>query len=135
MADLSITVANVVAGSNAVKETGIAGETITAGQPVYKDAASKRFMKADSNSAVPGASVAYGVALHGSLLYQPLTVQKSGDITIGAALTAGSAYYLSETAGGIQPVADVGAGENVCVLGFAKSTTVLALDISNPATL
>lgn len=135
MADLSITAASVVAGSNAVKETGTAGETITAGMPVYKDVSSKRFMKADSNSAVPGATVAYGIALHASLLYQPLTVQKSGDITIGATLTAGSAYYLSETAGGIQPVADVGAGENVCVLGFAKSTTVLALDISNPATL
>jgi hypothetical protein len=135
MADLSITVANVVAGANAVKETGIAGETITAGQPVYKDAASKRFMKAKSTSAVPGASVAYGIALHGSLLYQPLTVQKSGDITIGSAITVGSAYYLSETAGGIEPVADLAAGENVCVLGFAKTTTVLDLKISNPGTL
>jgi hypothetical protein len=135
MTDLVITAANVVAGPNAVKETGTAGETITAGMPVYKDAASKRFMKAKSTSAVPGASIAYGVALHASLLYQPLTVQKSGDITIGATLTAGSAYYLSETPGGIEPVADLAAGENVCVLGFAKSTTVLALDISNPATL
>lgn len=135
MTDLVITAANVVAGSNALKETGTAGETITAGMTVYKDPSSKRFMKADSNSLAPGASVAYGIALHASLLYQPLTVQKSGDITIGATLTAGTAYCLSETAGGIEAQADVGSGNNLCVLGFAKSTTVLALNITNPAAL
>jgi hypothetical protein len=59
-------------------------------------------------------------------------VQKAGDITIGATLTAGTAYYLSDTPGGICPVADVGTGESVCLLGLAKSTTFLALDIQVP---
>ena len=59
-------------------------------------------------------------------------MQKAGDITIGATLTAGTAYYLSDTAGGICPLADVGEGEYVCMLGLAKSTSILALNIQFP---
>ena len=47
------------------------------------------------------------------------------DITIGATLTAGTAYYLSATAGGICPFADLGAGDRVIFLDIAKSTSVL----------
>lgn len=132
MADLTITAANVVSGSDALKETGTAGETITAGQAVYKAGATKKWMKADSNSATAEARQATGIALTGSSLNQPIVVHKSGDLTIGATLTAGTAYYLSDTAGGICPLADVGSGEYVCLLGLAKSTTVLAVDIQYP---
>jgi len=131
MADISITAANVVAGSNATKESGTAGETITAGQMVYKDSTGK-YMKADNDSATAEARQARGVALHGASNNQPLTIQKAGDVTIGGTLTAGTAYYLSDTAGGICPLADVGSGEYVCLLGLAKSTSVLALDIQFP---
>ena len=62
----------------------------------------------------------------------PLGVLKSGDLTIGATLTAGTAYYLSDTAGGICPLADVGSGEYVVLIGIAKSTSVLAVDIQYP---
>ena len=48
---------------------------------------------------------------------------------LGATLTAGVAFYLSDTPGGICPVADVGTGEYATVLGFATSTTVLNLKI------
>lgn len=72
---------------------------------------------------------AYGIALNGAAANQPLAVQRSGDITIGATLTPGLAYYLSDTPGGICPVADVGSGEYVILLGLAKSASVLDLDI------
>lgn len=132
MTDISITAANVVAGSDAVQETGRAGETITAGQLVYRDATTGKYMKADSNSATAAARQARGVALNGASLNQPLVIQKSGDVTIGGTLTAGTAYYLSDTPGGICPLADVGSGEYVCLLGIAKSASVLALDIQFP---
>jgi len=132
MADLTITAANVVSGTNASRETGTAGETIAAGKTVYKSPTTGLWMLADSNSATVAAKTAGGIALCGSSLNQPIVVHKGGDITIGATLTAGSRYYLSETPGGIQPEADLGAGENVCLLGIAKSTTVLALSIQAP---
>ena len=129
MSDLSVTAASVVKGSNAVIERGSAGETVTAGMAVYKDATTGKYMKADSNSATAAARVPLGVALNGASLDQPLTIQKSGDITIGATLTAGVTYYLAETPGGICPRADVGTGEYFCVVGIAKTTAVLALGI------
>lgn len=132
MADLTITAANVVAGSDATREVGMAGETIAAGKAVYRAAGTGLWMLADSNSATLEARRAGGIALCGSSLNQPIVVQTSGPITIGATLTAGTAYYLSDTAGGICPLADVGSGEAVCLLGLAASTTVLNVGIQYP---
>ncbi|HEV7323532.1 MAG TPA: hypothetical protein VGN91_00550 [Bosea sp. (in: a-proteobacteria)] len=132
MADLTITAANVVAGANASVANGVAGEAVTAGKPVYLSATTKKWMLADSNSATAEARKATGVALNGAALNQPVAIQTGGDITIGATLTPGAAYYLSDTPGGICPLADVGAGEYVCLLGLAKSTSVLTLDIQFP---
>jgi hypothetical protein len=132
MTDLSITPANVAAGPDSVMERGILGETVTAGMPVYQDTTTKKYMKADSNSAAAAARRPRGIALNGGGLNQPVEVQRSGDISIGAALTAGATYFVSDTPGGICPDADVGSGEYVCLLGVAKSTTVLTLNIQFP---
>lgn len=126
MTDISITAANVVAGANGRRDDGVAGETIAAGKAVYKSSTTKKWMLADSNSATAEARQATGIALNGASLNQPIAVHTGGDITIGGTLTAGTAYYLSDTAGGICPLADVGSGEYICLLGQAKSTTVLA---------
>lgn len=126
MTDLVITAANVVPGANARFENGFAGETITAGQAVYK-AADGKWYKADSNSATALARVATAIASNGASANQPITVQKSGKITIGGTLTASLAYYLSDTAGGICLIADVGSGEYSEVIGMATSTTELDL--------
>lgn len=130
MTDLTITAASVIAGGDAVVEAGKAGATITAGQVVYKEASSGKFKLTDTNSGTAEAKAAYGIALNGASDGQYLAVQKSGSITIGATLTAGTAYYASETAGGIQPAADV-ATESVVFLGIATSTSVLKLLIIN----
>lgn len=132
MTDLSITAASVVPGADADIVHGIAGETIAAGKAVYKSASTKKWMLADSNSGTAEAKTAQGVSLNGASLNQPVTVQRSGDVTIGATLTAGLAYYLSDTPGGICPIADVGSGENVCLIGMAKSTSVLDIAIQAP---
>jgi hypothetical protein len=128
MADISITAASVVAGSNSVQERGIAGTTITAGQVVYKADATNKYMLADGDSATAEIRVPLGIALHGASLNQPLTIHKSGDITIGATLTAGTAYYLGDDPGGISPLADVASGDDVVLVGLAESTTVLNVD-------
>ncbi|RVI58532.1 hypothetical protein [Sinorhizobium meliloti] len=130
MADIVITPASVIAGSNAAVTHGTAGEAITAGQVVYQNASTKKWMLADNDSATAAVRQASGIALNGASLDQPIAVQKSGDITIGGTLVAGVSYYLSATPGGIAPYADILAGDYVCLLGMSKSTTVLALDIS-----
>ena len=135
MADLTITAANVVQGADAVTTTGLAGEAITAGQAVYRSSTTNKWMKADNNAATEEVRRPVGVALNGAALNQPVAVQTSGDITIGATLTNGVAYYLSDVAGGICPVADLTTGEYVCLIGIAKSATVLKLDINYVGTV
>lgn len=129
MADLSVTATSVVAGSNPGTDTYLAGETIAAGKAIYLSSSTSKWMLADSNSATVEARTATHVALNGGSLNQPVVGMKSGDITIGATMTAGATYFLSDTPGGICPDADVGAGEWVCQIGVAVSTTVLRLGI------
>lgn len=132
MADLSITAANVLAGSGATTENGTAGAAVTAGQVIYKDATTGKFLLADNNSVTAGARSPYGIALHAAAANQPLAIIRKGPVTIGATLTAGTAYYLSDTPGGICPVADLASGENVVLIGLAASTTVLNVAIQTP---
>jgi hypothetical protein len=83
LADYSITAANVLAGTGAVKENGVAGSTISAGQAVYKDASdSGKFKLADNDSATAAVRSFYGIALHGASSGQPLTVHKEGPLTL-----------------------------------------------------
>lgn len=129
MADLSITAANVIAGSGAKKTLGTAGATITAGKAVYLDSADNKYKLADCDSAIAAARSPAGIALNGASDGQPLVVLEEGPITIGATMDDGIAYYLSPNPGGICPVADILAGDYSVVLGFATSTTVLEVNI------
>ena len=122
MADLSITAASVIAAPSARKQSGLAGATITAGQIVYLDPDDSRFKLAGATIA---AVTSVFVALNGAASGQPLQVATMGDVTFNAVLTAGTEYYLSTTAGGICPRADVVTGDAVILLGIARSTTVL----------
>jgi hypothetical protein len=129
MADLTITAGSVIAAAGAtIDRSRSAGATITAGQVVYRSGG--EYLLADDNSATAAARSPHGIALNGAADGQPLAVLLDGDITIGATLTAGVAYYLSDTPGGICPVADLASGEYPCVVGIAKSTTVLHVDIN-----
>jgi hypothetical protein len=123
--DLSITVANVASSgdTSARYDNGKAGETILAGQPVYRATSDNRFYKADSNAATPAYKVA-GIALHSALQAQPLTICTSDpNFTPGGTLTVGGIYVLSATAGGIAPVADLTTGWNSQFLFVATTTT------------
>lgn len=133
MVDLVIVPGNVVKGANGVVDTGTAGSTILAGQAVYFDTSVRKYLLADADSATVEARRATGIALNGASLNQPVTVQQSGDITIGSTVTPGVGYYLSgAAAGGICPVADIGTGEYVCLLGFAKSASVITIGVQFP---
>lgn len=131
MADISVTAANVVAGGNATVEYGgKAGATITAGQVVYKEAATGQFKLTDTDSATAEVKNAYGIALNGASAGQSIAVCTAGPITIGGTLVAGVAYYASNAAGGICPAADL-ATEHVVFLGLSTTTAVLNLRIIN----
>jgi len=78
---------------------------------------------------------AYGIALHAASSGQPLSIQRSGSITIGATLIPGMVYVLSNTAGAICPHTDLISGDYFVEIGIATSTTVLLLSINSSATV
>ncbi|MDX8495884.1 hypothetical protein RFN29_30530 [Mesorhizobium sp. VK22B] len=131
MAALTITAANVAAGANSTRDNSTAGAAITAGQAVYK-AADGTYKLADTNDASAIVRKPKGIALHAASSGQPLAVHLSGPITIGAAVTAGVAYYLGGAPGSIVPVADLTTGDHPALIGLASSTTVINVDIQAP---
>lgn len=129
MADLTITAGSVVAGGGAKTVEGIAGATITAGQVVYREASSGTLKLADCDSATAEVRLPLGIALNGASTGQPVEVQTSGKITIGATVAASVPYFLSPTAGGICPLADVLTGDYGVFLGWGDSTTQIDINI------
>lgn len=129
MADITITPTAVIAGANASIGHGTAGAAITAGQLLYKSSATNRHVLADADGVTAEARHPTGLALHGAATGQPIAYAKPGsDVTIGATLTPGEAYYLSSTPGGLCLKADVGTGEESVFVGMAESAAVLAFD-------
>lgn len=130
MADITITASAVLAASTATVENGTAGASVTAGQTVYLSPTTGKYELADADGAAD-LRRPRGIALHAAASGQPLRIITAGDLTMDG-LTAGVVYFQSPNPGGIAPRADVLTGDYVTVLGVAKSTTVLALDIQFP---
>jgi hypothetical protein len=133
MADLTITAASVVAGAGAPTKTGTAGAAIAAGEIVYLDTATTgKWQLADSDAATAearGLTSNVGIALNSAAANQPIVVQTGGPVTLGSVLTAGTAYFLSDTPGKICPVADITGGDYFVLLGLAASASALNLDV------
>lgn len=98
MVDIVITAASVLTDATTTTRQGSAGETVTAGKVVYLDSATGAYKLADSNGAAALRSPV-GIALNGASAGQPLSIALSGQVTIGAVMTAG---------GGILPFGHAG---------------------------
>lgn len=130
MADLTIT-AGSVAMVSGTTEVMTAGATITAGQAIYKDASDSNKAKlADANDTAAKAA-AYGIALNGASSGQPVSVLRTGVVNMGATLTVGEIYVVSDTAGGVAPEADlVNTNNFVTILGVGLTAANLDLKIN-----
>jgi hypothetical protein len=129
MAAITITPANVLPGAGATYQGALAGESVTAGQPVYVKAADGKLYKADANASAEAAA-AVGIAAHASLAGQRLSYYTGGTVAFGAVLTVGEVYYVGAAGGDIVPSADVVAGWYVTRLGIATSTGNLLMDLN-----
>lgn len=130
MADLVQTAANVRPGTDSVRSQVIAGETITAGQPVYLKSTDSKYYKADANAGVSESTVA-GIALTNASANDQLVIQTGGEINLGATLTVGTIYVLSGTAGAIAPHGDLVTGWYCNILGIAISTSILDMGLQH----
>ena len=129
MADLTITASQVLPGTGVTQANGTAGETITAGQPVYKDSTDSNHLKLAGAASTAAIATCVGISAHASLDGQPLTYYTAGLVTIGAgaAPAEGVMYTLSTTAGKITTDAIVST-EYLTYLGTANGSN--QIDIS-----
>ncbi len=129
MADLSQTAASVLSSGTPRTQLCLSGEAITQGNSLYQ-AADKKVHPLDTNAGGDATAVQrqfLGYALETVAgVGQPILVQTDGDINIGATLTVNTVYFGSINAG--KTTADLPvSGQNLALIGFAISTTILRL--------
>jgi hypothetical protein len=129
MADLTIS-GTPLASVKAKKRKGTAGATITHGQTLYEDTSdldsngTPKLKLADADSTTAAVRKCAGTALHGAVSGEPIQyVEEDPEYTPGGTLVVGTSYYLSDTPGGIMPVADLEIGDYPTFLFVAYSTT------------
>jgi hypothetical protein len=131
MADLTVTAASVVksTGATLTAASEVYGETVTAGQSVYRKSTDSKIYKAQSDGTAEEAT-AIGIALVGGAVGQPAVYQTGGLITIGATVAIGTIYVVSATAGGIAPWADLASTNYVTIVGIGSTAAVIAMSIN-----
>lgn len=130
MADLTITAANIVPGSNATIKHGIAAVAIACGKSVYLDPDTNTVKLSDNDDASAAVRETVGVSVNAAAVAgQPVSYIKDGDLAFGAILTKGETYCVSGTPGGICPRADVTTGDDLIIIGVASSTSNLQVGL------
>lgn len=127
MGDITVTAASALKSARGITEEGIAGATITAGQPLYADASASGTLKpADALTAAKAAVV--GIALNGAGTGQPVEYLVSDpDYVAGGTVAVGQVYVVSATGGGIALESDITSTQFVTVIGIGKTATTIAL--------
>ena len=131
MADITVTAANVLKGAGALTAWVTAGATITAGMPVYYDAATNEYLIGHSETSAITADIK-GIALNNASNNQPLEIVLQDDaLNLGATLAIGVTYVLSAS-GGISPDADASnvAPDFKTVIGVATTAALLKMRLA-----
>jgi len=106
--------------------SGVAGETLVAGNFVYYKTSDQRWWKTDSDALGTAAGVKLGVAMGSASAGASFTILLAGVEKNQSGLTAGSHYFLGSTAGGIQTTV----GTFRRFVGRALSATEVLLDFT-----
>jgi hypothetical protein len=126
MADIAITVTAFIPSANATLVPGIAGATLTRGQPVYLDSASGTYKLYVATNVLTDGFV--GFACEDVASGQPVTiVAKDPALVLGGTLVTGDTVWLS-LSGVTKTFADLVSTWRIWVVGVATSTTVLNFD-------
>lgn len=128
MADMVQTPASVAAGSGASYDSGLAGETIVAGNSLYRDPADSRMKLTDVN--VAGKDICAGMAVNGAANGQPVQFQTGGNINPGGTVVIGTIYVVSATAGGIAPSVDGVTGWKTSIFGIGTTATNIKMSLN-----
>jgi len=114
-------------GTNAVKRHGVAGEAITAGEPVYVTTAGLVMRAQADDTAEAAAAVGIAISSAEAANQSVSYVTQDNDFTVGGTVAVGASYYVSATVGGIAPEADLATGDYATLIGVGKSASKIHL--------
>jgi hypothetical protein len=131
MADLVIT-ATSVQPKGKVQGTAVQfGEAVTPGQSVYRSTSDNKYYLADCDAAsttvVAGVTLSYASADDFGYIFNA----PGEKIDLGATLTVGEIYVVSDTAGNIMPFADLTTNQYLSIIGIATAADALQVRIQN----
>lgn len=134
MADYTIT-GTAVLQTTGTPGGGVAGVAIAAGDMLYLDSAAGTLKLAQSDG-TSAESKCVGMALNNAAIDQPVAYAGNGEVTVqgGAFATVGLILLLSNTAGRLAPVADVGAADYLTIIGWSSATNKFKFGIVNTLT-
>jgi hypothetical protein len=130
MSNLSPTAANVKRVSGSIFQK-TAGAAVVRGDVCYLKASDGKAYLGQCDGTTEEAEALY-MALNDAAADQPVTLQKGGEINLGAILTVGVVYVLSATAGKIAPLADLVSTNKLTIVGTARTTSILRLSPNAP---
>jgi hypothetical protein len=96
---------------------------------IYADGDDNGDLKACQADGTAAEAACVGIALNAASDGQPLSYLGKGSINLGATLTIGTIYIVSDD-GAIAPSADAASSDFVTVLGIATTAALLDLDIN-----
>lgn len=106
------------------------GDTISPGQPLYRQADGEHSRSDADASALTKAVV--GIAMTPGIDGgQGVMVDEGNIILVGATMTVGVTYFAGPSLGEIVPYADLSTGDYVVRIGTAKSATEMILSIED----
>ena len=129
MANLTPTLASILAAADVQVGTGTAGTTITQGDVLVLNTSTNRYDLADDGAA--STALVAGIALNAASSTQPIKFIKSGTLTFGAATcTAGAPYFLSTTAGLLMDTIPA-TGNQAVLIAIGLTTSTMQVGINN----
>lgn len=130
MADLSITAANVgIAGSTASVRKVQVGEAVTQGQPGYYVGSENKYYQTDADDSATKADAKCVFLTAAAADGYAIAAFNGAELSLGATLSVGERYFVSDTKGGIKPSGDLSSGDYVTLLGIARTASQITLNI------
>ena len=132
--DVAVTAANVRLSAGVQTVEATYGETVTAGQWVYRKASDSKWYltQADGSAEESGDGVQWGWSYGGGAADEVGLVVIGGTVTVGGVVEAGKVYVLSDTKGVITLANDLASTwySSVAAVGASTSTVELIVKAS-----
>lgn len=129
MPAVTITAASVLPTDSTEYLIGTAGESLSAGQALFKDKADGETLKRADSEYTQDKFRCVGVAMCNAADGQPVVYAVAGHLTVGAVLTAGESYSLFGSQGGIGLTSDPTGDETITRIGVATDVSTLKISL------